>query len=133
MIKTKGIDNGDGTARIDGAEVVSDGTVFEPSEGYVYADGQAVDKTHYMAFEGDIWTLVEKPTLSITNTALDAVVGAEVVVDVGITDVEVFLDGISQGINADTTVEFTAQTAGAFSLRFEKFPYVTAEVVINAS
>ncbi len=132
MMMLSGIELGDGMAQIGGTEVVSEGSVFLPTEGYVYCEGDATDATHFLNQNEGAWEVMEKPVFSLQESIINSTVNVEIVIDVGEPNVEVFIDNVSHGVNIDTTIEFTAETAGTYSLRFEKFPFVPSEVVVHA-
>lgn len=133
MIFTVALDNGDGTAKIDGLLDKDDAASWEPTPGYAYAEGEAYDKASYLRKVGDLWVIFDKLTFNQSPDAHNVTVGDMVEIHLGAIDVEVFLDGDSQGIDADGVIEITPGTIGAFRLDFVKFPYLKKTVYIYAT
>ncbi|MBL4838066.1 MAG: hypothetical protein JKY34_10855 [Kordiimonadaceae bacterium] len=134
MMYTVGIELEAGTARIEGYEDRNpDDPNWRPTPSYVYVEGSHNHQSKYLAQISSEWTVQDKLEFTTGSGTLSASVGTSIVIDLGVSGVSVELDGVSQGINSEETVEFTATTGGAFTLRFVLFPYVETEVTINAS
>lgn len=46
---------------------------------------------------------------------------------------EIFINNVSQGVNPDTDLELTFDTAGSYAVRVDSFPALSKEFIINAN
>lgn len=133
MIYAVGVDNKDGTAKIDGLLDIDKDSKWEPTPGYAYAEGYEPDSTHYMVFVDGGWQLAPKPSFNDSPSSHTVPVGSEVTIVLGVADVEVWLDEEYQGVDKDGVIVVEPATVGTYRLEFEKFPYKPKKVLINAT
>jgi len=133
MIITIAVDNGDNTAYIDGWEDRDPKASWSPTPGYVYLNGMYDGTTQYAVLQNGVWTVADRPAFHVLAGEYAGTVGQEIVFDLKEANAEVFLDEVSQGVNAEETVSFTPDTIGVFVLEFKKWPFQELKVIVNAT
>lgn len=85
--------------------------------------------THYV--NSDATGLTQKSTFNVSFSTLSPAVDDVITVTGAPSGTEVFVDGTSAGTMDDTTLTFTMQEPGKYTVRLEKQYYQTHQVILK--